>query len=193
MKLSDKLIALRKEKGWSQEDFAEKLDISRQAVSRWENGTALPDALNILGISKLFGVTADYLLNDDCADAANAFVPADEAEAEEAEPVEQKKKRTHWYLFPIICILALSACAVFQIVKSANKSDSNVHAHPEVYRVIENEIAPTCTTQGSYDEVIYCEECRAEILRTHIKFGMPTHQFENEKCTVCGEEQRARD
>ena len=65
MKLSDKLITLRKENGWSQEDFAEKLDVSRQAISRWENGTALPDAQNILQISKLFNVTADYLLNDD--------------------------------------------------------------------------------------------------------------------------------
>ena len=62
MKLSDKLIELRKTKGWSQEDFAEKVDVSRQAISRWENGTALPDAQNVLQISKLFGVTTDYLL-----------------------------------------------------------------------------------------------------------------------------------
>ena len=65
MKLSDKLIELRKEQGWSQEEFAEKLEVSRQAVSRWENETALPDAQNILRISRLFGVSADYLLNDD--------------------------------------------------------------------------------------------------------------------------------
>ena len=65
MKLADKLIELRKEKDWSQEEFAEKLDVSRQAVSRWENETALPDAQNILRISKLFNVTTDYLLNED--------------------------------------------------------------------------------------------------------------------------------
>ena len=65
MKLSDKIIKLRKAKGWSQEDFAEKLNVSRQAVSRWENGTALPDANNILQLSKLFAVSADYLLNED--------------------------------------------------------------------------------------------------------------------------------
>ena len=62
MKLADKLIELRKQKSWSQEEFAEKLDVSRQAVSRWENGTALPDAQNILRISKLFNVTTDYVL-----------------------------------------------------------------------------------------------------------------------------------
>ncbi len=65
MKLSEKIIQLRKVNSWSQEDLAEKMDVSRQAISRWENGTALPDANNILQLSKLFNVTADYLLNED--------------------------------------------------------------------------------------------------------------------------------
>jgi transcriptional regulator with XRE-family HTH domain len=65
MELSDKLVKLRKLNGWSQENLAEKLNVSRQAVSRWESGTAQPDASNVLSLSKLFGVTADYLLNDD--------------------------------------------------------------------------------------------------------------------------------
>ena len=65
MKLSDKIIQLRKANGWSQEDLAERLNISRQSISRWEGATAQPDAANILQLSKLFGVTADYLLNDE--------------------------------------------------------------------------------------------------------------------------------
>ena len=65
MKLSDKIIKLRKTNGWSQEELAEKLDVSRQAISRWESAVAQPDATNILKLSKLFGVTTDYLLNDD--------------------------------------------------------------------------------------------------------------------------------
>ena len=52
----------------SQEELAAKLNVSRQTVSRWELGSAQPDANNILQISKLFGVTADYLLNDDSSD-----------------------------------------------------------------------------------------------------------------------------
>ena len=64
MKLSEKIVGLRKINGWSQETLAEKVNVSRQAVSRWENGTAQPDASNILQLSKLFGVSADYLLND---------------------------------------------------------------------------------------------------------------------------------
>lgn len=65
MKLSEKILKLRKQNGLSQEELAEKLNVSRQAISRWELGSALPDASNILQLSKLFSVTADYLLNDD--------------------------------------------------------------------------------------------------------------------------------
>lgn len=64
MKLSEKILHLRKQYGLSQEDLAEKLNVSRQAVSRWEVGSAQPDASNVLQLSQLFGVTADYLLND---------------------------------------------------------------------------------------------------------------------------------
>ena len=78
-------------------------------------------------------------------------------------------------------------------VKSANNSTEDVHTHPELIRVVENEIAATCTTQGSYDEVLYCGVCGKEVLRTRINKGMPAHQFQNEKCIVCGEIQRARE
>lgn len=64
MKLSEKILNLRKRHGMSQEDLAGELNVSRQAVSRWEVGTAQPDASNVFQLSKLFGVTADYLLND---------------------------------------------------------------------------------------------------------------------------------
>lgn len=65
MKFADKILMLRKSRGMSQEELAEKLNVSRQAISRWEMGTAQPDVQNLLQISKLFGVTADYLINDE--------------------------------------------------------------------------------------------------------------------------------
>ena len=52
MRLSEKIIYLRKQNGMSQEELANELQVSRQAVSRWEVGSALPDAMNILGLSK---------------------------------------------------------------------------------------------------------------------------------------------
>ena len=81
MKLCDKILTLRKQHGLSQEMLAEKLNVSRQAISRWESGTSLPDASNILQLSELFGVTTDYLLHD-------------EYENDNDVPVVQQTKRT---------------------------------------------------------------------------------------------------
>jgi transcriptional regulator with XRE-family HTH domain len=65
MTLSDKIIRERKKNGWSQEELAEKVNVSRQAVSKWEAGQSVPDLDKILQISNLFGVTTDYLLKDE--------------------------------------------------------------------------------------------------------------------------------
>lgn len=66
MKFKDKLVEERKSRGLSQEQLADKLGVSRQAISRWEAGNALPDVYNLKRISELFDISADYLLNDDC-------------------------------------------------------------------------------------------------------------------------------
>lgn len=65
MNISNRIIKLRKQKGWSQEDLAEKLDVSRQSVSKWESGASVPDLTRILQMSDIFGVTTDYLLKGD--------------------------------------------------------------------------------------------------------------------------------
>lgn len=64
MTLADKIILLRKKQGWSQEELADKMDISRQAVSKWEMEQSVPDLDKIIQMSELFGVTTDYLLKD---------------------------------------------------------------------------------------------------------------------------------
>ena len=64
MTLGEKLQKLRKSKGMSQEELASKITVSRQAISKWELNTAIPDTENIIQLSKLFEVSADYLLND---------------------------------------------------------------------------------------------------------------------------------
>jgi len=65
MILADKIMTLRKNNGWSQEELAEKLNVSRQSISKWESAAAIPDINRILELAKLFGVTTDYLLKDD--------------------------------------------------------------------------------------------------------------------------------
>ncbi len=64
MIFADKLIDLRKKSGWSQEELAEKLNVSRQAVSKWESAQSVPDMSRIIQLSELFGVSTDYLLKD---------------------------------------------------------------------------------------------------------------------------------
>ena len=65
MILADKIIEERKKNGWSQEELANKLGVSRQAVSKWESAGSIPDLKRILQMSELFGVTTDYLLKDE--------------------------------------------------------------------------------------------------------------------------------
>lgn len=64
MTLGEKLRSLRAERGWDQETLAERLDVSRQAVSKWELDKTVPEVKYIVAISELFGVTTDYLLKD---------------------------------------------------------------------------------------------------------------------------------
>ena len=68
MILADKIIRLRKKNGWSQEELAEKMNVSRQAVSKWESAQTIPDLEKILQLSTLDGVTTDYLLKDEIED-----------------------------------------------------------------------------------------------------------------------------
>lgn len=64
MKLSEKIQSLRTDQEWSQGDLAERLDVSRQSVSKWETGQSVPDLDKIIKIADLFGVTTDYLLRE---------------------------------------------------------------------------------------------------------------------------------
>ena len=65
MILADKIIENRKKNGWSQEELAEKLGVSRQSVSKWESAQAIPDLKKILQLSEVFGVSTDYLIRDE--------------------------------------------------------------------------------------------------------------------------------
>lgn len=68
MILADKIMRLRKRSGWSQEELAERMQVSRQAVSKWESAQSIPDIDKLLALSRLFGVTTDYLLKDEIED-----------------------------------------------------------------------------------------------------------------------------
>jgi transcriptional regulator with XRE-family HTH domain len=79
MILADKITDLRKKSGWSQEELAEKMGVSRQSISKWESAQSVPDMKKIVKMSELFGVSTDYLLKD---------------EIEEPEPAEDAGETT---------------------------------------------------------------------------------------------------
>jgi len=65
MIMADKIVEQRKKNGWSQEELAEKLKVSRQSVSKWEGAQSIPDLNKVIAMASLFGVSTDYLLKDD--------------------------------------------------------------------------------------------------------------------------------
>ena len=81
MILADKIIDLRKKAGWSQEELAQQLGVSRQSVSKWEGAQSIPDIDKILQMSRIFGVSTDYLLKDEIELPAEGPAAADNTPA----------------------------------------------------------------------------------------------------------------
>ena len=97
MTFSDKLIALRRKAGWSQEELAERLNVSRQSVSKWESAQSMPDIDKIVQLSSLFSVATDYLLKDWQDDPQPAA-------AETPSPLPRIKALTAAYWLVVVAI-----------------------------------------------------------------------------------------
>lgn len=89
MILADKIIQLRKKNGWSQEELAEHMNVSRQAVCKWEGAQSIPDINKLILLSKLFNVSIDYLLKDELEEVEYDM----SSTAEEPAIDEQREKR----------------------------------------------------------------------------------------------------
>lgn len=107
MRFGEKLSFLRKQRGMTQMELAEKLDISRQAVSRWEQGISKPSTENLVSIGKLFDVTVDALVNENVQLQTGSAVLV--VEAEEKETPE---KRSKYSILKIIGIVLFAMVAV---------------------------------------------------------------------------------
>lgn len=99
MIFADKLIELRKKSGMTQEELAEQMNVSRQSVSKWEGAQSVPDLDKVLRLSKLFGVTTDFLLKDELeisefADVADETPGLRQVSMEEANAYLTAKERT---------------------------------------------------------------------------------------------------
>ena len=113
MILADKIIKLRKKNGLTQEELAEKMNVSRQAVSKWEGAQTIPDLEKILQLSALFGVTTDYLLKDEIEDeeftddtSSDSTVKRISMEEANAYIEQRKKDSLRIALATFLCILS---------------------------------------------------------------------------------------
>ena len=103
MNLPEKLAFLRKAKGLCQQELADEMNVSRQAVSKWESGNVMPSLDNLIYLSKLYGVTIDSLI-DDSQDLPSESAPPEPAPPEPvpAEPAPPESPRMEHPAFPFI-------------------------------------------------------------------------------------------
>ena len=111
MELKEKLVALRKEKGLTQSAVAEKLDVSRQAISRWESGVALPSTDNLKCLGALYGVPVDYLINEE-----TEWVNSESDNKKENEDRRNHKKLSRGIvacISVVLIVIVVSCIAIF--------------------------------------------------------------------------------
>ena len=121
MKLHDKIYELRKKEGLSQEALAEKLGVSRQSVSKWETGEATPEVSKLLSLSKLFGVTTDYLLNDEMeeenvSETAKNEMPSSDFEVTSVSESRPIKKGRNVRTLVIILLICIVLCMLLPLI-----------------------------------------------------------------------------
>lgn len=121
MKFNEKLFELRKEKGYSQEELADKLNVARQTISKWENGTTTPDFDNLIELSKLFEISIDEFVGNDFK-KENLIEESNDKNLivdENIEKIKNKKrklKKVFLSLF-LICIFIISTIYGIKVIK----------------------------------------------------------------------------
>ena len=90
MTFSEKLTGLRRKSGMSQEQLADRLGVTRQSVSKWEGGTAMPELVKLISLSELFGVSVDYLVKDWMEEPDNPCGGSGEISSKQADRLEKK-------------------------------------------------------------------------------------------------------
>ncbi|MDE6388188.1 MAG: helix-turn-helix domain-containing protein [Lachnospiraceae bacterium] len=116
MNLSNKIYEMRKAQGLSQEQLAEKLGVSRQSVSKWESGEAIPELERLVTMSKIFNVTTDYLLKESDVDELTIRTEMLERQQQmllsETEKAERKRYRI--LSCTVIYLIAYAILIVFR-------------------------------------------------------------------------------
>lgn len=128
MKLEERLRDLRQAAGLSQADIAERMDVSRQAVSRWETGAGTPSMENLIELSRLYGVTMDELVHGGIAAEEEQVLPE---QPETAEPPRQAERRPGGrkiavWAAAVLCLLALAAGICIGYIAAPKEEDNEI-------------------------------------------------------------------
>ncbi len=115
MEFGEKLQMLRKARGWSQEELAQQINVSRQALSKWESGASIADTENVIALSRLFGVSTDYLLLCE-SEAASAPAAVTTPTKESKWPVP----RIVWLVILLVAVVGLIAMHILASVRYAS-------------------------------------------------------------------------
>ena len=118
MALSEKLYTLRKKSGLSQEQLAEQLSVSRQAISKWESGQSVPESDKLIVISNYFKVSLDYLLKEESEHPITTEEPY-------ADTSMQTSDRTRWLLGIITCVGGILCLIVWGLLSILNPAASD--------------------------------------------------------------------
>ncbi len=118
MALPEKLYTLRKKSGLSQEQLAEQLGVSRQAISKWESGQSVPESDKLIVISNYFKVSLDYLLKED--DEQQAI-----SEISRSNNSLQTSDKTRWLLGIISCIGGIACLIIWGLLSILNPNAPN--------------------------------------------------------------------
>lgn len=140
MDLQTRLVSLRKQKGLTQLDLAEKLNVSRQAISRWEVGAAVPSTDNLKVLSELYGVSVDYLLNGKNDGCKNNDSPAQK----EQGPKSSRRNYRGAMLFIASLTLALAITATICISVMNRKESEQITPIADMETMVED-CYPTVT------------------------------------------------
>lgn len=116
MNLSKKIFELRKANGFSQEQLAEKLGVSRQSISKWESGESLPEIERLVELSAVFNVTTDYLLKPGEVDELSIRTEALEKQQQLIIEEQKRKENKHFRIFSCIVtyLIAFAVSLVFR-------------------------------------------------------------------------------
>ena len=118
MALSEKLYTLRKKSGLSQEQLAEQMSVSRQAISKWESGQSVPESDKLIAISNYFKVSLDYLLKEESEHPITTKAP-------DADTFMHTNDRTRWLLGIITCVGGILCLIVWGLLSILNPAASD--------------------------------------------------------------------